>query len=107
MDVPKAKGPDGRDLATPTWKLNGKVVWTTEAREDSRNEFVSLVKRKQEIMVLLGRKHLHVSESNQIVDSLFKILNSVTSGSVKLEVANQPVLKVEINRNSHLDGDGQ
>ena len=56
-------------------------------------------------MVLLGRKHLHVSESDQIVDSLFKILNSVTSGSVKLEVANQPVLKVEINRNSHLDGD--
>jgi hypothetical protein len=56
-------------------------------------------------MVLLGRKHLHVSESDQIVDSLFKILNSVTSGSIKLEVANQPVLKVEINRNSHLDGD--
>jgi hypothetical protein len=56
-------------------------------------------------MVLLGRKHLHVSESDQIVDSLFKILNSVTSGSVKLEVANRPALKVEINRNNHLDGD--
>ncbi len=56
-------------------------------------------------MVLLGRKHLHVSESDQIVDSLFKMLNSVTSGSVKLAVVNQPVLKVEINRNSHLDGD--
>jgi hypothetical protein len=56
-------------------------------------------------MVLLGRKHLHVSESDRIVDSLFKILNSVTSGSVKLEVANRPALKVEINRNNHLDGD--
>lgn len=50
-------------------------------------------------MILFGRKHLHISESDQIVDSLFKILSSVTSGSVKLEVANQPAMKIEINRN--------
>ena len=36
-------------------------------------------------MILFGKKHLHVSESDQIVDSLLKILK-VTSGSVKLEV---------------------
>jgi hypothetical protein len=40
-------------------------------------------------MILFGKKHLHVSESDQIVDSLLKFLK-VTSGSVKLEVANQP-----------------
>jgi hypothetical protein len=33
VDVPKAKGPDGRDLGGATWKLNGKVVWTTEAHK--------------------------------------------------------------------------
>ena len=49
-------------------------------------------------MILFGRKHLHVSESDQIVDSLFKILNS-TSGFVKLEVSNRPALKIEIDRN--------
>ena len=32
-------------------------------------------------MILFGRKHLQVSESNQIVDSLFKIMRLVTSGS--------------------------
>ena len=34
VDVPKAKGPDGRDLGGATWKLNGKVVWTTESRRN-------------------------------------------------------------------------
>ncbi len=34
VDIPKAKGPDGRDLGSATWKLNGKVVWITEAHKD-------------------------------------------------------------------------
>jgi hypothetical protein len=34
VDVPKATGPDGRDLGGATWKLNGKVVWTTEAHKN-------------------------------------------------------------------------
>jgi len=28
VDVPKAKGPDGRDLGGATWQLNGKVIWS-------------------------------------------------------------------------------
>ena len=53
-------------------------------------------------MILFGRKHLHVSESDQIVESLLKILKSVRSGSIKLQVANRPALKIEINRNDDL-----
>jgi hypothetical protein len=34
VDVPKARGPDGRELGGATWKLNGKVVWKTEAHRD-------------------------------------------------------------------------
>jgi hypothetical protein len=34
VDVPKATGPDGRDLGGATWKINGKVIWTTEAHRD-------------------------------------------------------------------------
>ena len=34
VDLPKAKGPDGRDLGSATWKLNGKVIWTTEAHKN-------------------------------------------------------------------------
>ena len=34
IDVPKARGPNGRDLGGATWKLNGKVVWTTEAHKN-------------------------------------------------------------------------
>jgi hypothetical protein len=30
IDVPKARGPDGRDLGSARWIVNGKVVWTTE-----------------------------------------------------------------------------
>ncbi len=56
-------------------------------------------------MILFGKKHLHAPESDQIVDSLLKFLK-VTSGSVKLEVANQPVLKIEIlGRSNHVESD--
>jgi hypothetical protein len=34
VDVPKATGPNGRDLGGATWKVNGKVVWTTEAHKN-------------------------------------------------------------------------
>ena len=30
IDLPKAKGPEGRDLGSAKWVVNGKVVWTTE-----------------------------------------------------------------------------
>jgi hypothetical protein len=53
-------------------------------------------------MILFGKKHLHVSERDQIVDDLFKILNS-TSGFVKLEVANRPALKIDVNRNDQAE----
>jgi hypothetical protein len=56
-------------------------------------------------MILFGRKHLHVSESDQIVESLLKVLKSVKSGTIKLEVANRPALKIEINRNDHVESD--
>jgi hypothetical protein len=39
VDVPEAKGPDGRDLGGATWKLNGKIVWTTEAHKDQGNVY--------------------------------------------------------------------
>lgn len=56
-------------------------------------------------MILFGRKHVHVSESDQIVESPLKVLKSVKSGTIKLEVANRPALKIEINRNDHVDSD--
>ncbi len=55
-------------------------------------------------MILFGKKHLHFSESDQIVDDLFKILNSI-SGLVKLEAANRPALKIDINRNYQAEGE--
>ena len=30
IDIPKAQGPNGRDLGSAKWTLNGKIVWTTE-----------------------------------------------------------------------------
>jgi hypothetical protein len=47
-------------------------------------------------MVLFWKKHLHISESDQIVNGIFKAVKSVRSGSIKLEIATQPALKIEI-----------
>ena len=55
-------------------------------------------------MILFGRKHLHVSETDEIVDNLFRFLGSIMSGSIKLDVANQPAMKIKIIRNDQVDG---
>ncbi len=37
IDVPHAKGPDGRDIGSAKWVINGKIQWTTEAsKKDNR-----------------------------------------------------------------------
>jgi hypothetical protein len=37
VDVPHAKGPDGRDIGSAKWVINGKIQWTTEAsKKDNR-----------------------------------------------------------------------
>jgi hypothetical protein len=33
IDVPKAQGPDGRDLGNAKWVINGEIVWTSEAHK--------------------------------------------------------------------------
>jgi hypothetical protein len=30
IDVPRAQGPDGRNLGSAKWIVNGKIIWTTE-----------------------------------------------------------------------------
>jgi hypothetical protein len=58
-------------------------------------------------MILFGGKHLHVSETDQIVDRLFRIVGSFTSGSIKLEVASKSIMKVEINKDSPIGSDNK
>ena len=45
IDIPKAQGPDGRDLGSAKWTLNGKIVWTTELHKteqiDGRSASIS------------------------------------------------------------------
>jgi hypothetical protein len=76
----------------------------TGIKATSISSYDNLLSRERYPMILFGKKHLHVSESDQIVNSLLKFLK-VTSGSVKLEVANQPVLKIEIGRSNHVESD--
>ena len=33
IDIPRAQGPGGRDLGGAKWTINGRIVWTTEARK--------------------------------------------------------------------------
>jgi hypothetical protein len=30
IDIPKGQGPDGRDLGSAKWTVNGKIIWTTK-----------------------------------------------------------------------------
>jgi hypothetical protein len=45
IDIPKAQGPNGRDLGSAKWILNGKIVWTTELHKteeiDGRSASIS------------------------------------------------------------------
>lgn len=58
-------------------------------------------------MVLFGKKHLHISESDQIVNGIFKAVKSVRTGSIKLEIATQPTLKIEINTNDYISNNNK
>jgi hypothetical protein len=31
VDIPRAKGPGGKDLGSAKWVINGKILWTTQA----------------------------------------------------------------------------
>ena len=31
IDIPSARGPGGRDIGSAEWKINGKIIITTEA----------------------------------------------------------------------------
>ena len=30
IDLPRAQGPEGKDLGSAKWVVNGKIIWTTE-----------------------------------------------------------------------------
>jgi hypothetical protein len=45
IDIPKAQGPNGRNLGSAKWTVNGKIVWTTELHKteeiDGRSASIS------------------------------------------------------------------
>ena len=38
IDVPHAKGPDGKDLGSAKWVVNGTILWTTNTTTASKKE---------------------------------------------------------------------
>lgn len=52
-------------------------------------------------MVLLGKKHLHIPESDHIVDGIIKLLSSTHSGCIRLEFANKPAAEISIYSNDN------
>lgn len=52
-------------------------------------------------MVFLGKKHLHIPESDHIVDGLIRLLSSTNSGSIRLEFANKPAAEINIYSNDN------
>jgi len=37
IDVPKATGPEGRELGSAKWRINGKFILSTQLRDESSN----------------------------------------------------------------------
>jgi hypothetical protein len=52
-------------------------------------------------MVLLGKKHLHIPESDHIVDGIIRLLSSINSGCIRLEFANKPAAEISIYSNDN------
>ncbi|MGH9950834.1 MAG: hypothetical protein ACRD5J_04345, partial [Nitrososphaeraceae archaeon] len=52
-------------------------------------------------MIFLGKKHLHIPESEHIVDGLIRLLRSTHSGSIRLEFANKPAAEINIYSNDN------
>ena len=52
-------------------------------------------------MIFLGKKHLHIPESDHIVDGLIRLLRSTNSGSIRLEFANKPAAEINIYSNDN------
>jgi hypothetical protein len=52
-------------------------------------------------MIFLGKKHLHIPESEHIVDGLIRLLRSTNSGSIRLEFANKPAAEINIYSNDN------
>lgn len=38
IDIPKAQGPNGQDLGSAKWTINGKIVITAEAHKTTEND---------------------------------------------------------------------
>jgi len=52
-------------------------------------------------MVLLGKKHLHIPESDHIVDGIIRLLSLTNSGRIRLEFANKPAVEISIYSNDN------
>jgi hypothetical protein len=37
IDIPKATGPDGKEIGSAKWKINGKFVISTEVQDKSKS----------------------------------------------------------------------
>lgn len=55
-------------------------------------------------MVFLGKRPLHIPESDHIVDGLVRVLSSANSGSIKLKVANKPAAEIGIYSIDNVSG---
>ena len=58
-------------------------------------------------MVFLGKRHLHIPESDHIVDGLVRLLSSANSGSIKLGFANKPVAEIGFFSTDNLCNSGK
>lgn len=50
---------------------------------------------------MLGKNHLHIPESDHIVDGIIRLLNSTNSGCIRLEFDNKPAAEINIYRNDN------
>jgi hypothetical protein len=58
-------------------------------------------------MVFFGKRHLHIPESDHLVDGLVRLLSSANSGSIKLEFANKPAAEIGIDSINNLSNNSK
>ena len=54
---------------------------------------------------MLGKKHLHIDEDDLIVDLLVRSMTSAVGGTIKVDIGNEPAMRIDIDKDNRINVD--
>lgn len=91
IDMPRASGPDGKEIGSAKWKINGRFVISTELHDKSET---------LEQARLQGIS-LDIKEDNPSINTLVKTLK-IPKGKINIQMDDKPVLSLVFDKDKVL-----